>query len=73
MYSIYNNSDVTAKEADGERDLINQELLLSVFRSLGAYSKYAIEMFVSMLKWSACFHHSIHSNPQSSKSGTLLT
>ena len=38
----------TAEEADGERNLINQKLLLTVFRSLGAYSKYAIEMFISI-------------------------
>lgn len=38
----------TAAEADGERNLINQKLLLSVFKSMGAYSKYAIEMFVSI-------------------------
>ena len=35
----------TAAEADGERNLINQKLLLSVFKSMGAYSKYAWEMF----------------------------
>lgn len=38
----------TAAEADGERNLINQKLLLTVFKSLGGYSKYAIEMFVSI-------------------------
>ena len=38
----------TAKEADGERNLINQKLLLTIFKSLGAYSKYAIEMFISI-------------------------
>lgn len=38
----------TAAEADGERNLINKKLLLYVFKSLGAYSKYAIEMFVSI-------------------------
>ena len=38
----------TAAEADGNRNLINQKLLLSVFKSIGAYSKYAIEMFVSI-------------------------
>ena len=38
----------TAAEADGERNLINQKLLLSVFKSLGAYSKYALEMFISI-------------------------
>lgn len=37
----------TAAEADGERNLVNQKLLLSVFKSMGAYSKYALEMFVS--------------------------
>ena len=34
--------------ADGERNLINQKLLLTVFKSLGGYSKYAIETFVSI-------------------------
>ena len=38
----------TAAEADGERNLINQKLLLSFFKSMGAYSKYAIEMFISI-------------------------
>ena len=38
----------TAAEADGNRNLINQKLLLMVFKSMGAYSKYAIEMFVSI-------------------------
>ena len=37
----------TAAEGDGDRNLINQKLLLSIFKSLGAYSKYAIEMCVS--------------------------
>ena len=38
----------TAAEADGERNLINQKLSLSFFKSMGAYSKYAIEMFISI-------------------------
>ena len=38
----------TAAEGDGERNLINQKVLLTIFKSLGAYSKYAIEMFVSI-------------------------
>ena len=38
----------TAAKGDGNRNLINQKLLLSVFKSMGAYSKYTIEMFVSM-------------------------
>lgn len=38
----------TASEGDGDRNLINQKMLLSVFKSIGAYSKYAIEMFVSI-------------------------
>lgn len=38
----------TAAEADGERNLVNQKLLLSVFKSMGGYSKYAMEMFVSI-------------------------
>lgn len=37
----------TAAEADGDRNLINQKLLLLIFKSLGTYSKYAMEMFVS--------------------------
>lgn len=38
----------TAKEGDGDRNLVNQKLLLSIFKSLGLYSKYALEMFVSI-------------------------
>ncbi len=38
----------TAAEGDGHRNLINQKLLLSVFKAMGPYSKYAIEMFVSI-------------------------
>ena len=38
----------TAAEADDERTLVNQKLLLSVFKSMGAYSKYALEMFVTI-------------------------
>ena len=38
----------TAAEGDGGRNLINQKLLLSVLKSKGSYSKYAIEMFVSI-------------------------
>ena len=38
----------TAAEADGERNLVNQKLLLMVFKSLGSHSKYALEMFVSI-------------------------
>ena len=38
----------TSAEGDGERNLINQKLLLSVFKSLGSYSKYALEMFTSI-------------------------
>jgi len=38
----------TAAKADGNRNLINQKALLSVLKSIGAYSKYAIEMFVSI-------------------------
>ncbi|XP_057307902.1 uncharacterized protein LOC130645814 [Hydractinia symbiolongicarpus] len=37
-----------AKEGDGNRTLINQKMLLNVFKSLGSYSKYALEMFVSI-------------------------
>jgi len=40
----------TAKEADGDRNLINQKLLLTVFKSVNAYSKYAIEMFTSVIQ-----------------------
>lgn len=38
----------TAKEGDGDRNFINQKLLLQVFRSMGSHSKYAIEMFVAI-------------------------
>ena len=38
----------TEAEGDGSRNLINQKLLLSVFKSMGAYSKNAIEMFASI-------------------------
>ena len=38
----------TIKEADGDRNLINQKNLLIIFRSLKSFSKYAIEMFVSI-------------------------
>ena len=38
----------TAAEGDGDRNIINQKLLLSIFKSLGQYSKYAIEMFQSI-------------------------
>ena len=38
----------TAKEGDGERNLINQKLMLCVFRSQSQYSKYAKEMFVAI-------------------------
>ena len=38
----------TAAEADGERNLVNQKLLLMVFKSLGSHSKYALEMLVSI-------------------------
>ncbi|XP_066914508.1 uncharacterized protein [Clytia hemisphaerica] len=38
----------TAAEADGDRNLINQKILLVVFKALNNRSKYAIEMFVSI-------------------------
>ena len=38
----------TAKEADDDRNLVNQKNLLAIFRSLNSFSKYAIEMFVSI-------------------------
>ena len=38
----------TAQEGDGVRNLINQKIILSIFKPLGACSKYAIEMFVSI-------------------------
>ena len=38
----------TAKEGDGNRNLTNQKLMFSIFRSMGPYSKYAIEMFISI-------------------------
>ena len=37
----------TAAEGDSNRNVVNQKLVLSVFKSMGAYSKYAIEMFLS--------------------------
>ena len=40
----------TAAEADEDINLINQKLLLSIFKSLGTYNKYAIEMFVSIAR-----------------------
>ena len=46
---ILQMKDVAA-EADGERNLVNQKLLMSVFKSMGAYSKYAVEMFVSIVQ-----------------------
>ena len=36
------------KEGDGNRNLINQKLLLSTFKSLSVYSKYALEMFIAI-------------------------
>ena len=39
----------TAREGDGNRNLINQKLLVSVFKSLSAYSKYALETFISIV------------------------
>ena len=38
----------TAREGDGERNLMNQKLLIPFFKSLGSYSKYAIEMFIAV-------------------------
>lgn len=38
----------TVAETDGERKIINQNLLLSVFKSVGQYSRYALEMFISI-------------------------
>ena len=38
----------TAREGDGERNLMNQKLLIPLFKSLGSYSKYAIEMFIAV-------------------------
>ena len=40
----------TANITDGERNLINQKMLLIMFRSMSNYSKYAIEMFVSVVQ-----------------------
>ena len=36
----------TTKEADGDRNLINQKFLLIIFRSFNSFSNYSIEMFV---------------------------
>ena len=38
----------TAKEGDGDRNLINQKLMLSVFKSCNSYAKYSKEMFVAI-------------------------
>ena len=38
----------TTKEADGDRNLINQKILLIIFRCWKSFSKYAIEIFVSI-------------------------
>ena len=38
----------TAREGDGNRNLINQKLLVSVFKSSSAYSKIVLEMFISI-------------------------
>ena len=38
----------TTKEADGDRNLIDQKTLLIIFRPLNYFSKCAIEMFVSI-------------------------
>ena len=38
----------TAREADGERNLIHQKMLLNLFKSRASQSKYAKEMFVSI-------------------------
>ena len=46
-YTILQLKD-TAAEAGGDRNLINQKWLLSIFRSLNSFSKYSIEMFVSI-------------------------
>ena len=41
----------TAAEGDGDRNIINQKLLFSIFKSLNSYSKYALEMFVSIAQF----------------------
>ena len=48
----------TTKEVDGDRNLINQKILLIIFRSLNSFSKYAIEMFVSIaqIEWGFVCH-----------------
>ena len=38
----------TAAEADGIRNLVNQKHIMAIFKSINYYSKYAIEMFVSI-------------------------
>ena len=38
----------TAREGDGDRNLINQKILLSIFKSVNTYAKYAKEMFVAI-------------------------
>ena len=41
----------TAAEADGERNLINQKFLLSIFKSMASFSRYQMEMFVSIAQF----------------------
>ena len=41
----------TAKEADGGRNLLNQKLLLNIFRTKDTQSKYAKEMFVAISQY----------------------
>ena len=43
------NMKDACKEGDGERNLIHQKILLSVFKSIDSYSKYAHEMFYALL------------------------
>ena len=38
----------TAAEGDGDRNLINQKFLMTLFKSMGSMSRYAIEMFVAI-------------------------
>ena len=51
-YAILQLKD-TAAEAHGDRHLINQKWLLSIFRSLNSFSKYSIKMFVSIAQMEA--------------------
>lgn len=43
----------TCAEGDGDRDTINKKKLLTYFRANSHYSKYALEMFISLAQTEA--------------------